>query len=91
MVQCKDRMVKPDAKGRITLGRMAEGVSHFHISCDDQHRIILEPLVEIPAYEKWLFDNKIALNKVVKGLQDSAKGRVSSRGSFSKYIDEEID
>jgi agmatinase len=30
--------------------------------------------------EKWLFNNKVALNQVRKGLEDSAAGRVKSRG-----------
>lgn len=41
--------------------------------------------MEIPVYEKWLFDNKTALNKVTTGLQDSAAGRTTSRGSFAQY------
>lgn len=36
--------------------------------------------------EKWLFDNKTALRKVKKGLEESAQGQVVSRGSFTKWI-----
>lgn len=46
--------------------------------------------MKIPAKEKWLSDNKTALNKVKKGLKDSAAGKIKNRGSFAKYLDESI-
>jgi hypothetical protein len=48
----------------------------------EDDRIILEPMVEIPAREVWLYENKAALEKVKKGL--SQKGTIK-RGSFAKY------
>lgn len=48
-------------------------------------RIVLEPFVEIPARERWLFDNPQALASVRQGLADSAAGRVVSLGSFGKH------
>ena len=83
--------VRPDAKGRIPLGRLAQGVSSFKISLDKEDRIILEPQVEIPANEKWLFENKTALKQVKSGLIDSAAGKVKSRGSFSQYLDDDTE
>lgn len=82
------KKVRPDAKGRIFLGSLAEGVSSFTIT-RDHGRIILEPNVEIPAKEKWLWENKTALQKVTKGLEDSAESRTKSRGSFAKFVDDE--
>lgn len=81
-------VVRPDAKGRITLGKLAEGISSYHISRDSNGRITLEPFAEIPAREKWLFDNKKAMKQVLRGVKDSAEGKASSRGSFSKYLEE---
>lgn len=82
------KTVHPDAKGRITLGALANGVSSFHLTTEEKSgRIILEPFVEIPAREKWLFDNKSALKQVKRGLEDSASGRVSERGDFSQYTE----
>lgn len=80
--------VRPDAKGRIFLGQLAKGVSSYTV-IKDHGRIILEPNVEIPAQEKWLWENKTALRQVRKGLQDAAAGKVKSRGSFSKFVDED--
>ncbi len=89
MIVKQHKIVRPDAKGRITLGVLAEGISSFVVTKDKSNRIILEPRIEIPAREKWLFDNKSALKQVKKGLEDSADGRLKSRGSFAKFVDDE--
>lgn len=91
MVARAVKTVRPDSKGRITLGNLAKGISSFAISRDEHNRIILEPFVEVPAREQWLFNNKTALNQVKQGLKDAAAGRVKKRGSFAKYKDEKID
>lgn len=84
----KPVQVRPDSKGRITLGKLAEGVSSFLVSEQPGGVFLLEPMVEIPAREKWLFENKRALESVRTGLAQSAKEKVRSRGSFAKYVDE---
>jgi hypothetical protein len=75
-----------DSKNRITLTKLipATNISSVKAYTRD-HKIILEPLVEIPAKEVWLYKNKRALKKVQKGL--SQPGTVK-RVSFSKYVDE---
>jgi hypothetical protein len=85
------KIVRPDSKGRITLGPLAEGVSGYSVTVTEDHKIVLEPYCEIPAREKWLYKNKKALALVNKGLDDAAKGRVKSKGSFSKFIEKEDD
>ncbi len=85
------RMVRPDSKGRITLGTLAAGISGFLITKDKEDRLILEPFTEIPAREKWLFENKLALQKVTQGIKDASSKRVSSKSGFAKYIDEDMD
>ncbi|MDF3054631.1 MAG: hypothetical protein K0Q74_538 [Gammaproteobacteria bacterium] len=91
MIRMLSKMIKPDARGRVLLGRLTEGVSSFSVTVDADNRIILEPYTEIPVREKWLFDNKNALKKVKNGIKDSALGRVSERGSFIKYIDDDTE
>jgi hypothetical protein len=83
-----DKVLRPDSKGRICLGKLAEGVSSFRVSVDDRRRIVLEPYAEIPASEKWLFENPEARESVRRGLADVAQGRVADRGSFSEYDDD---
>lgn len=84
----KLKNVRPDAKGRITLGHLADGVSSYSIT-QDEDRLILEPQAEVPAREKWLFENPEALASLKRGLADSAAGRVKYLGDFSKYLDED--
>jgi hypothetical protein len=83
------KMIKPDSKGRIALGHLADGVSRFAVIETKDHRIILEPYSEIPSREKWLFDNKEAMKKLKQGLKDASSGRVSAKGSFAKFADDE--
>jgi len=83
--------IRPDAKGRITLGKLAKGFSSFHATQDPEGRIILEPFAEIPAREKWLFENKSALTAVREGLDQSAQGKIRRRGSFARYANDKID
>jgi hypothetical protein len=82
-----DKVLRPDSKGRVALGELAKGVSSFHVSVDGD-RIILEPYAEIPAREKWLFENKAALASVQRGLAQSAAGKTKSRGSFKKHVND---
>ena len=83
--------IRPDAKGRITLGKLAQGCSSFRATQDADGRIILEPFAEIPAREKWLFENPSALAAVREGLDQSAQGKVRSRGKFAQYASAKID
>ena len=83
--------VKPDSKGRITLGKVAGGVSSYGVSVDDDGRILLEPFAEIPAKERWLFDNPTAQNRVKRGLADVTSGRVRSLGSFARHANSRDD
>lgn len=83
--------LRPDAKGRITLGKLADGVSSYHASVDDHGKITLEPFVEIPAREHWLFKNPEALASVREGLAQSARGETHYLGSFAQFADDEID
>jgi hypothetical protein len=81
-----------DAKGRISLGAfVSKGVISFRIERDGNGRIILEPLVEIPARELWLHKNPEVLARIEQGLQESSQGLVASRGDFSSYADDTIE
>lgn len=83
--------LRPDAKGRINLGKLAQGVSSFRAWRLEDGNIILEPFTEIPAREKWLFNNEVALGAVKAGLEQAAARQTRSLGSFAQYADEDID
>ncbi|MEK6579810.1 MAG: hypothetical protein AABZ55_11335 [Bdellovibrionota bacterium] len=84
----KPVQIRPDSKGRVTLGKLAAGISSFMVSEQPGGGYLLEPMVEIPAREKWLLGNKTALASVKRGITQSAKGEVKSRGSFAKFVNE---
>jgi hypothetical protein len=82
------KTVRPDSKGRITLGSLAAGASSFKAYKDFEGRIILEPQVEVPAAEAWLWQNPAAMKSVQQGLKDSAEGKLVDRGSFASHLKE---
>ena len=72
-----------DSKKRISLNKLLPPGNIRSVRAYTKgHRIVLEPMMEVPVEEAWLFENKDALKKVLTGL--SQKGSVK-RGSFSKY------
>ena len=78
----KVKKVRPDSKGRITLGKRATEVSGYTLKERKDGTILLEPLIEVPAKEAWLFKNKEALESVKRGLEQSTKGKTKSLGSY---------
>jgi hypothetical protein len=72
-----------DSRKRISLTKLLPTGKISSVKAyKEEDKIILEPMVEIPAREVWLFENKSGLEKVRKGL--SQKGTIK-RGSFAKY------
>jgi len=83
-----DRELKPDAKKRLTLGKALAGLDpdvRFDVYRNEAGQIVLDPRVSIPAREAWLFRNPEALTAVRRGLDEAARGRTKSLGSFSRY------
>jgi hypothetical protein len=70
--------VKPDAKKRILLSKIAvpEGVT-YHIYANSLGQIVLDPQITIPASEAWLWQNPSALVSVQRGLNEAAQGKVT--------------
>ena len=83
--------LRPDAKGRITLGKLAEGVSSFRVHRERSGKLVLEPFTEIPLREQWLWKNPEALAAVQQGIKDAGAGRVTRMPSFAKYADDDIE
>ena len=72
-----------DSKNRISLTKLLPDMRVSSVKAyKENDRIVLEPMVEIPAREIWLYQNKTALKKVRKGL--SQKGSIK-HGSFAAY------
>lgn len=80
-----------DGRNRISLSKFLtnSNVSSFKAYTED-NKIILEPMVEIPARELWLHENTEALKAVKEGLQQSKEGKIRKRKSYAKNAKDEI-
>lgn len=76
--------VKVDSRNRITLTRASKNLSAMYKISTRGNTIVLEPVIEIPEREAWLFkpENKHILDRVKKGLKE---GGTIDLGSFKKY------
>ena len=57
-------IVRPDSKGRLNIGELAQGVSSYRIVLGENGILTLYPYAEIPFSDKWIFDNKELLEKI---------------------------
>ncbi len=81
---------KPDAKHRVTLGKLPFRAHHYKVFVNESGQIVLDPQVTIPASEAWLFKNRKAKSAILRGLADARAGRlVKAKEDFSKYLRED--
>jgi hypothetical protein len=84
--------VKPDSRRRVVLPRSNfenEDIM-YHVYTNSLGQIILDPQVTVPASEVWLFENKVVLESVDKGMKESNNGQVFDQGSFARYAKDAI-
>lgn len=65
-----------DDRNRITLGDLFRGYKRVRLYKNDLGELLLQPTVEIPASELWLFQNREALKTVQMGLKDASGGKI---------------
>jgi hypothetical protein len=77
--------VKMDSRYRVCLAKLTKNAGSSFRAYEDNGKIILEPLIEIPADEAWLFkpENKEVLERIQDAFKE--KKRID-RGSFAKYV-----
>lgn len=66
-----------DDRKRVTLGKLINDAKRVRLYKNNRGEILLIPVIEIPASELWLYQNKEALTSIKKGLQDAARGKIS--------------
>jgi hypothetical protein len=87
--------IQMDDKYRICLGSFLskeerEQLSSFPVSRQENGKIVLDPLVEIPAREHWIYKNPKALASLMIGLEDAKNGRIVDVDiDFSQFVDDE--
>ncbi len=81
----KKVQLRVDSRNRVCLTKISKHLPSLFSAHEKDGKIILEPLVEIPASEAWLFqpENRKILKEITKGLQQ--KGTIK-RGSFKKFL-----
>lgn len=83
-----NKLIQPDAKGRICIGKPAPGVVGYQRVDEPDGRIVLIPMAAIPANELWLYQNKEAHDSVRRGAEQSKTGETAKWGSFAAHAKE---
>lgn len=83
-------LVQPDSQGRLTLSAIA-GAKSYRVMINDAGQILLDPVLDIPEREAWLWQNPEALASVQQGIEQSAIGQTEALGSFAQYANLELD
>jgi len=66
-----------DNRNRLTLGGLLRNFKRVLIYKNDLGEVLVRPVVEIPASDLWIFQNKEAFKSVQKGLKDASEGKIS--------------
>ena len=66
-----------DDRNRLTVGELLKGSKRVRLYKNERGEVLLQPVVEIPASEAWLFQNKEAFESVRKGVEDASEGKIS--------------
>jgi len=67
--------VKVDSRNRVTIPKdLAKDISNLYKIYEKGGRIILEPIVEVPLEEMWMFDpkNKAIVDELKRALKQKA-------------------
>lgn len=57
------------------------------MSRQEDGKIVLDPLVDIPAREHWIYKNPEALASLLRGIEDAKNGRiVDVKIDFSQFL-----
>jgi len=57
-------ILRPDSKGRLNLGEIANNVSSYRVTIENGGKVILEPYAEIPLSDKWIFEDKELMSRI---------------------------
>lgn len=81
------RTINMDDKQRISLTRILskeEKENHYPFRMyHEGAKIILEPVIEVPSKDHWIYKNPEALASLMKGIKDAEEGRLHDLGSFA--------
>ncbi len=81
---------RADERGRLTVGAVAKK-KNYRIMINQSGQILLDPIVNIPEKEVWLWKNKSTLDSLKQGLEEAEAGETQYLGSFAECADLDID
>ena len=85
--------VHMDDKQRVSLTRMLTKEEREELGSFRMYRegakIILEPVVEVPQKDHWIYKNPKAFASLMKGIKDAEEERLHDLGSFAQYADDD--
>ncbi len=89
----KSLSVSMDTKQRVCLTRLLtkeerENFNTFRIYRDGS-KIVLEPVIEVPEKDHWIYKDPKALASLMKGIKDAEEGKLHDLGSFTQYVAED--
>lgn len=78
----------PDQRGRVTLGSV---LSHggYRVLRNDLGQVLLDPVVQIPASEVWLWQNPELRASMERAMAQAVAGKFKDLGSFADYSADE--
>lgn len=82
--------VRSDDRGRLTLGAIAKTKS-YRVLINEAGQILLDPVVNIPERELWIWQNSVARASLEVGIQQANSGELHDLGSFAQFADLDID
>jgi hypothetical protein len=53
------------------------GYKRVRLYKNERGEILLQPVVEVPASELWLYQNRNAMESVIKGIKDASEDKIS--------------
>ena len=87
--------IQIDDKYRVCLGNFLseeerKQFSGFKISRQTDGKIILDPLIEVPASEHWIYKNPDALASLMRGIEDIKANRIEDLDiDLSQFLDKD--
>ena len=84
------RSSRADNRGRLTLGAVAKE-KNYRVMINELGQILLDPIVNIPEKELWLWKNQSALSSLKRGLEEAEASEAEDLGSFAEYAELDID
>ncbi len=82
------KLTTVDGSGRISLGRAKAGAL-YDAAFEPDGRVVLTPMVAIPARELWLHQNPAAMAMVDEGLAALGRGEKGVEIDLAQFPDDE--